>query len=447
MPNAIHLNARDLERELSWFNRVVDTRLKLYFGQESEFNDVFDIDPPDLSDSESTYAGIVRQYQMTIAERLMLILALVPHIRPWRLDVFFTKNATTDRPFTEFGGIREDQEGGFFPTGETLAFLLAGQDLELRIQVLALFDRDHYFTRHQIFDLQHDDASLFFLKTPLRLTQEYLGYFIVGTAEQPQFGIRFPAHRIETRLEWDDLVLAPETLALVREIETWLTHSSTLMQDWDMAAKLPPGFHALFYGPPGHGKTTAACLLGKSSGREVYRVNLPMAVSKYIGETEKNLASIFDKAEHKQWVLFFDEADALFGKRSDTSDAHNRFANQEVGYFLQRIATFSGVAILASHLDENPDNELSRRFDTVIHFPMPGEAERLRIWQNGFPPQVTLDSRVKLPTIARKYKLSGGAILNVIRYVTIEALRNGSNVITMASIQQGVKRELSKVGK
>ncbi len=446
MPDVIQLNSRDLEQELSWFRRVIDTRLKLYFGQESDFNNVFDIKPPDLAGSESMYAGIVRQYKMGFAERLMLILALTPHIRPQVLDVFFIKNNATGRPFAEFGGIRESRESGFFPTGETLVFLLTGGELEPQIRHSALFDREHYFSRHQLFDLQPDDPRLSALKAPLRLTQEYLSLFTTGIAGTPQFGTGFPAHRIETQLEWNDLVLARQTLAQAREIETWLQHSPTLMQDWGMAAKLRPGFRVLFYGSPGNGKTTTACLLGKSTGREVYRVNLAMAVSRYIGETEKNLGYFFDMAERKQWILFFDEADALFGKRNSTRDAHDRYANLEVAYILQRIETFGGVAILASNLNENPYDELSRRFETAIHFPMPGEAERLRIWQNGIPPQATLDSKRGLPAIAREYKLSGSAILNVIRYASLEALRNDSNVITMASIQQGVKREIANEG-
>ncbi|MCB0596789.1 MAG: ATP-binding protein [Lewinellaceae bacterium] len=447
MSEPLQLNARDLEQELSWFSRILDTRFKLYFGQESEFASVFDIEPPDLSASQSMYANIVRHYQMPFAERLMLILALAPHIRSRLLDIFFTKNATFDRKFTEFGGVREGKEGDFFPTGETLAFLLAGQELELRFRLLELFDRDHYFTTHQIFDLQPDDPRLPLMKAPLRLTEEYLSYFTTGAAHRPHFSTHFPARQIETKMEWEDLVLASQTLSMVREVEAWIQHGPTLMQDWGMAAKLRPGFRSLFYGPPGTGKTMTACLLGKATGHEVYRVDLSMVVSKYIGETEKNLARVFDKAEHKQWILFFDEADALFGKRSETKDSHDRYANQEVAYLLQRIETFDGIAILASNLKGNLDKAFSRRFESIIFFPLPSPEERLRIWQNGFSPQSELAPEVDLPAIARRFELSGGAIMNVIRYASLEALRKGTNMITLGGIQQGVRRELVKEGK
>ena len=143
------------------------------------------------------------------------------------------------------------------------------------------------------------------------------------------------------------------------------------MNDWGMAPKLRPGYRSLFYGPPGTGKTMTACLLGKSTGRDVYKVDLSLVVSKYIGETEKNLARVFDQAQHKGWILFFDEADALFGKRSETRDAHDRYANQEVSFLLQRIETFDGIAILASNQRENLDDAFTRRFESIIYFPMP----------------------------------------------------------------------------
>ena len=196
-------------------------------------------------------------------------------------------------------------------------------------------------------------------------------------------------------------MLHPGTRRQIEEIETWLQHGETLMDDWGMAAKLRPGYRSLFYGPPGTGKTMTACLLGKSTGRDVYRVDLSLVVSKYIGETEKNLARVFDQAQHKGWILFFDEADALFGKRTETKDAHDRYANQEVSFLLQRIETFDGIAILASNQRENLDDAFTRRFESIIYFPMPRPEERLRLWQQGFSPKAKLDENLDLERIAR----------------------------------------------
>ena len=148
-------------------------------------------------------------------------------------------------------------------------------------------------------------------------------------------------------MAWDDLVLDDLVHEQVQEINTWLEHGATLMSDWGLYRKIKPGYRSLFYGPPGTGKTLTASLLGKTSGRDVYRIDLSMVVSKYIGETEKNLSKIFDTAENKNWILFFDEADSLFGKRTATNSSNDRHANQQTAHLLQRVEDFPGVVILA----------------------------------------------------------------------------------------------------
>lgn len=446
MATLLEQNAVDLERELTWFAQVVDIRFKLYFGQESAYQSVFDLTPPDLSEAESPYARFVQHYRLSFAERLALVLGLVPHIRPQLLDIFFTKNKTFDRKFTEFGGIFGGPDGDFTPTGETLAFILAGADLPLRFAAQTLFNGDHFLAQHNILRLSPlgDEPPM---KAPLRLSEEYLSYFTTGQPRRPDFGANFPARYIETQLTWADLVLHPGTRKQIEEIETWLRHGEILMNEWGMAPKLRPGYRSLFYGPPGTGKTMTACLLGQSTSRDVYKVDLSLVVSKYIGETEKNLAKVFDQAQHKGWILFFDEADALFGKRSETKDAHDRYANQEVSFLLQRIETFDGIAILASNRREHLDEAFARRFESVIYFPMPSPEERLRLWQRGFSPQAQLETSLDLEKIAQEHTLSGGAIMNVIRYASLEALKDGSTMIARENVIQGIRREFAKEGK
>ncbi len=446
MPTDLQKNARDLELELSWFSRLLDARFRLYFDQEPACESVFDVEPPDLSGSDSPYARFLRHYGFSFTERTALVLALVPHVRPQLLDVFFTKNKLFDRRFTEFGGVRQGSDGDFAPTGETLAFLVACNDLENRFTLQSLFDGDHVFARHNILRL-NASADEPPMKAPLRLSDECLSYFMTGQPRRPDFGASFPARFIETRLTWDDLVLHPGTRRQIDEIETWLEHGETLMNDWGMAPKLRPGYRSLFYGPPGTGKTMTACLLGKSTGRDVYKVDLSLVVSKYIGETEKNLARVFDQAQHKGWILFFDEADALFGKRSETRDAHDRYANQEVSFLLQRIETFDGIAILASNQRENLDDAFTRRFESIIYFPMPRPEERLLLWRRGFSPKARLDVAIDLAKIAAEHTLAGGSIMNVIRYVSLETLGNGSDFVTLDTLLHGIRHELAKEGR
>jgi AAA+ superfamily predicted ATPase len=439
-------NARDLEGELAWFTRLLDARFKLYFGQQAEVADVFEIEPPDLSASTSPYAYFLQHYEMTFAERAALVLSLIPYLRPQLLDVFFTRNKTFDRKFTEFGGSLSQPGGDFIPTGETLMFILAGNNLEIRFSLHALFDGDHYFFQHNILHLTLlDDEPL--TKAPLRLSDESLSYFTTGQTRRPNFGAQFPARRIETLLNWDDLVLHPGTRKQIEEIEVWLKHSDTLMGEWGMAAKLRPGYRSLFYGPPGTGKTMTASLLGKSTGRDVYKIDLSLVVSKYIGETEKNLAKVFDQAQYKGWILFFDEADALFGKRSETKDAHDRYANQEIAFLLQRIETFDGIAILASNRRDDLDDAFARRFESIIYFPMPRPEGRLRLWRQGFSPKAQIEAALDLEKVAQEYALSGGAIMNVIRYASLQALKCGRSLIMNEDVLQGIRLEYAKEGK
>jgi AAA+ superfamily predicted ATPase len=440
-------NASDLERELDWFARVLDTRFKLYFGQGSEFAAVLDVPPPELETSISPYAAFLRRYQLSRAERLAVVLSLVPHLRPQLLDVFFMRNQAFDRPFTEFGGVRSGPSSNFWPTGETLAFVLGGNDLETRFMLHDVFDPGHGAALDSVLRLDDGAGERPLLEAPLRLSHESLRWITTGQLRRPAPGEGFPAEAIRTELEWDDLVLHPSTLRQVREIQTWIDHGETLMRDWGMARKLRPGYRALFHGPPGTGKTMTACLLGKSSGREVYRIDLSLIVSKYIGETEKNLAKVFDRAQREGWVLFFDEADALFGKRSETKDAHDRYANQQTAYLLQRIESFDGIAILASNLRENLDDAFARRFETLIYFPLPRPEERLELWRRGFSPKALLDPALDLSAIAKEHALSGGSVMNVIRFVSLQALSQGGRAITVHDVMGGIHREFAKEGK
>ena len=214
-----------------------------------------------------------------------------------------------------------------------------------------------------------------------------------------------------------------------------------------MSHKIKPGYRSLFYGPPGTGKSLTACLLGNTFNMDVYRIDLSLVVSKYIGETEKNLSQVFDRAIHQQWILFFDEADALFGKRTPTSSSNDRYANQEVAYLLQRVEDFPGVVILATNLKANIDEAFARRFQSMVYFSMPGPEQRLRIWQQSFPGHIALEEKLDLEDVARKYEMTGGTIINVVRYSCLMALKRGDNTIRQKDVMTGIRKEFGKDGK
>jgi len=242
------------------------------------------------------------------------------------------------------------------------------------------------------------------------------------------------------------LVLEQESWERIHEILNWLNYQKRILDDWGLRKIIKPGYRSLFYGPPGTGKTLTASLIGKSSGLDVYRVDISKVVSKYIGETEKNLSNIFDYAENKNWILFFDEADALFGKRTATSDAKDRYANQEVAYLLQRIEDFPGVVLLSTNLRSNIDAAFMRRFQSLIHFPVPDPPQRLRLWRQAFE-RTPLDSAVDFGQIAKEFKLSGGMIINVLRFCALTAVTRDPNIIYQEDILEGIKAEFRKEGK
>lgn len=439
-------NAEVLEREFAWLSGLIDAAIRLYFGNECEYPDVREVVPPEIADGSSFYGQVLRDHAMSFDQRAILALALAPHVRPQLLDPFLIKNPNFDRGFSEFGGILAGSHGGFWPTLETVAFILAGASLERRFAVQTLFEPDSLLRRHKFIQIDDSPASGVF-SAALNLGKEYLGPFTTGTPYRPAFQTSFPARLLTTQQDWSDLVLAEKTLDDVEEIRAWIEHRDALLNDWRLARKIKPGFRSLFYGPPGTGKTFTASLLGKVTGLDVYCVDLSLVVSKWVGETEKNLAGVFEQAENHNWILFFDEADALFGKRTQTSSSHDRYANQEVAYLLQRVEDFPGVVILASNLKSNIDDAFARRFQSMIYFPIPGPAERLRLWRAAFPDRSRLEDSVDLEELAAEFEFSGGAIVNVLRFAALMALRRGAQTVRLQDIRQGIRREFSKNGK
>lgn len=440
-------NAATLEKDLEWFSRVLETRLNLYFKQESAYQSILDIQSPKLAEHESVYADFILHYQLTFAERILLLLALIPHVKPELLDPLFLANQNSGRGFTEFGGIQGKNHGGFIPTGETFVFIMSGGQLADRFALSELFQADHVFAKHHILGLDPAPGDEPFLAGAICLSRDILDYLTLGEAHRPVLSSKFPAKLITTEREWNDLIIDDKTMQQIDEIKTWLDFGNQLLYEWEMSKKLRKGYRCLFYGPPGTGKTMTACLLGKDTARDVYRIDLSLVVSKYIGETEKNLSNIFDQAENKDWILFFDEADALFGKRTTVSDSHDRYANQEVSYLLQRIEDYNGLVLLASNQKENMDEAFTRRFDNIINFSLPRLDQRLKIWEQAFSINSTLAKDISLKEIARGYELSGGAIMNAVGYASLMTLKRNSNEISKTDLLAGVRKEYQKEGR
>lgn len=256
------------------------------------------------------------------------------------------------------------------------------------------------------------------------------------------------AQRIVPQNTWEDLILPDNTLNQVREICSQLKHRQRVYQDWGFERKLVrgKGMCALFHGHSGVGKTMAVEVLAQELCLEIYKIDLSTVVSKFIGETEKNLSRIFQEAEDSNSILFFDEADALFGKRSEVKDAHDRYANIEINYLLQRMEEFDGLVVLATNLRRNIDEGFFRRMHFVVELPFPDEAHRYRIWKQHFPQTAPLAADIDFDYLAKRFVLAGGHIRNVAVNAAFLAASN-SGTIHMEHVIRATRREYEKMGK
>ena len=269
-----------------------------------------------------------------------------------------------------------------------------------------------------------------------------------GCRSQLRHALGEKARKVERLFGWEDLILPASSKQLLRSACDQIRYRRQVYGDWGFTGKLPygKGLSMLFSGPPGTGKTMAAQIAAGELGLELYKVELPAVVSKYVGETEKNLDLIFREAARSQAVLFFDEADVLFGKRTEVKDAHDKYNNMEAAYLLQKMEEYSGVSVLATNFLQNFDEAFKRRIRFVIEFPFPDAGYRRLLWQSVFPAATPLDSDVDWDYLASNFELSGSAIKNTAVNAAFLAAGRGENV-GMAHLLVALRRELYKNGK
>lgn len=390
----------------------------------------------------------------------LILIGLTPHAAPELFDNAIREKIKESGDFPEIGGVRGKNFRGFLPTGQTAIFLLAGEDRDRRQKIQQLFWPDSELVKKKILWLEELPQSEPVMSGKIIMALDYADLFLLGTFAPPHFSTSFPAKKIETKLTADDIVLNKEVRRHYKNLNDWINFNDSLMDKWQMKKRLRKGFRVLFYGPPGTGKTLTAGVLGNETKKDVYKIDLSMVVSKYIGETEKNLELLFARAEDKNWILFFDEADAIFGKRTNVRDAHDKYANQEVSYLLQRIEDYNGLVILATNMKSNIDDAFIRRFNDIVKFTIPKEEERKEIWEKSFPENAGYGD---IPNEVKKYELSGGNIINAIHFAGIQAVKrrnesaknnsdeksdNDSKLLFyQEDVIEGIKREMIKEGK
>jgi hypothetical protein len=428
------------EQLLSLARDIVAERLNSHFKTHNNVELCFSDDPR----WSALHRLLPGSENLPYPDRVVFLLALTPHLQPGFWEGMILQSVPAGGDFPELGGVKGAQHRGMLPTGETAQFIIAGMDVAERLQLQRVFDTHHLFHQHQVLWLEDVRESEPVMSGRLIVSQEWLDKCLFEREIAPRFSAEFPAKLVNTRMEWSDLVLHPFTADRVDDIKRWLEFHTIVENDANLSRRIQNGYRVLFYGPPGTGKTLTAMLIGKQFGKDVYRVDLSQIVSKYIGETEKNLNRVFDRAQNKDWILFFDEADALFGKRTNVQSSHDKFANQEVSFLLQRVEEFTGLMILASNFKHNIDEAFLRRFHSIVHFPMPTAQERLRLWRECMPATVSQSDDVNLRDLAETHEINGAAILNVIQHATLRALSREDKAITQEDLAAEIHRELKK---
>lgn len=266
--------------------------------------------------------------------------------------------------------------------------------------------------------------------------------------EQSQREVMTVAQEVKTAWSMDDIVLAAGTRRNLQEVLAYASQRHQVIEEWGFAAKNQNSRNlcVLFYGPSGTGKTMAASILANELNLGLYKIDLANVISKYIGETEKHLAQLFDQAEAMNIVLFFDEAESLFSKRTETRDAHDRYANLQTGYLLQRIESYPGIVILSTNLLGNIDKAFTRRFKFMIEYPFPDQAQRLQLWRNAFPANAPLAADLDFELLAARAPLSGGSINNIALGAAFLAASAG-RALSFDDVLQATEREYGKLGK
>jgi hypothetical protein len=378
-------------------------------------------------------------------EAVGITLCLIPIVQSDLLDTIIKQEFGAEGDFPLAGGVRGTQHRGIMPTGETWMYFCCGHDTDKRINFIQSIPQ-YLSAPSALLNIEAALPGEPFLSGRLVFSSYFRKHAQdYALVYEQRFSNLTLGGFIESQLSLNDLVLTEPVSRSIEEIKHWQYFKEHANGSLAFTKRIRQGLKVIFFGKSGTGKTQTAAIIARELGKPIYRIDLSQIVSKYIGETEKNLSKIFEAAEHKQWILFFDEGDALFGKRTSVNSSNDRYANQEVAYLLQRIEDYPGIIIISTNLKENIDTAFLRRFHIIAEFPMPDRQQRRAIWEKLFselPGHAVHINSTEWDEIT-KTELSGGGITNIVHYALLKA-NYQKTPIAFPLIKEGIIRELRK---
>ncbi|CAN5746715.1 hypothetical protein BH11BAC7_BH11BAC7_11460 [soil metagenome] len=437
-----------LTTEQNWLKSCIAKRIALFKNGESKDSDIFVLNPPPTFDvATDEYSTVLEKYKFNSEERLLLALAMCNHFDPRTLNGFM------ETPQLQMVSrvLKTDNGLSILPTAETFFFLVAGENTEHYLALHRYFSTDHPFYRESILDLADAPPGVSKFDGALSVPVSYRELLLYNKYQPPRFSSEFPAHLLTTKLNWGDLVLMPYTQNLLDEMKGRLIYESDV-RNWEtptgtLGHHMRPGMRVLLYGASGQGKTLTTALFGKLMERDVYRIDLSAIISKYVGETSKNLRNLFDTAERKDWIIFIDEGDALLGMRADLSTSTSSTAqsnNHDVAYILQRIETFDGIIIIATNLAHNIDAAFERRFEGRINYMALSVENQLKVWNNVWPTKLEMEAGARVDAMLADNALSPASIVNVVQRLAIMMAEQKQTVVPKELIRKCIMDEAIK---
>ncbi len=433
---------QSLQTDIIWLEKLIKSKVDDFNNGISPTQSEFDF--IELENQEDYYSRLVLHFNLTNLQRAIFIVSFCTSYYPVVFDPLLEIYVKYPQR-TNFGGFVKNNQKEFIPTIETCIFLFGINTIEDRKLIFFEFEGSSLLIKNGLIKLMFRDGIVSLNQQIFNIGSDYLNFILTGEMSVPDFSSEFPAKRLEVHQNWSDLVLPDEVMSQLNELIKWQLHADTILYDWGFRKILKQGYRGVFFGPSGTGKSMAASLIGKELNVPVFKIDLSKLVSKYIGETEKNLDNLFSQAENKDWILFFDEAESLFSKRSSGGNGNSeKFSNQLVGYLLQRIEDYSGLIILSTNLRSQMDEAFLRRFQSFIYFPLPDVDSRLRLWKQAFQINSEIQIDFDLKEIADKYELTGGMIINVVRNILLELIDTNSKIISDKILHKSVLKEFQK---